>query len=342
MEPLPSSEDDLLEQSSSLGLFGPNPALHKPRAKLLNFIHCSKSIGRSINHVSIVVIGTAGVGKKATINHFFGFQDKDTHLMSETTAIQECIVSCSVPHYEAKELSLRIICISEMHDSCNRMCMKQFFRTHPTLSRHPNLIFLVLKATENPILAENSDLVKLLRMVKEIDLVDRENLNVLAVLTHACAIPFWRVERWKERTDSMKSAIRKVIFDILGVTVPVLLLENRYGEDDYELSICGDNTCLPNGELQPKHLYDACVRVFLKNNDLLALITLNSVLSRTTQRIIRAGHMTETNNETKSSLKGNALSVNEEQRVFQGGINVLTNLYNVTLLTFFAEVILKC
>ena len=63
--------------------------------------------------------------------------------------------------------------------------------------------------------------------------------------------------------ESKKKDVQGVILNTLKVNAPVVLLENEF--EDHELEKVGDFTELPNRELQPKNLYDACINV-LRNN----------------------------------------------------------------------------
>ncbi|CAB4044422.1 GTP-binding A, partial [Paramuricea clavata] len=294
MKPLPRDKKALFQEASSLGLLGASPDLQEPRAKLIDFINSSRTIRRSINHVLILLFGESGVGKSATINHLFGTKDeiaKTSESQSETRSTQEFIIYSSEPRYEVKRLPLGVVDTPGLSDTdgsyqdgCNLLSIKQFFETHPKLSGYfPNLIFLIVKSTDNRIMGKNSELAKSLRCIKELNLVDPKNPNVVAILSHACGVPYKKVEKWSEKMETKKSAVKRIIFEALKVTAPVVLLENMYGEDDNDLDVSGDYTRLPNGVLQPKNLYDACAGVLKKNKDYLALITLNSVFAASTK-----------------------------------------------------------
>ena len=116
MKELPSSEKDLLAEVRSSGLLGNDPNLDKPRAKLISYIYDSYKIGRSFNHVSILVVGTTGVGKSSTINHLlktgaekkFKFA-KINHTKSETKITSELLAVADDPDLEAKNLVLGIV-----------------------------------------------------------------------------------------------------------------------------------------------------------------------------------------------------------------------------------------
>ncbi len=336
MKPLPRDKNAVLEEAKSLGLLGPNVSLEKPRAKLVKCINDSRKIRRSINHVSVLLVGTSGVGKSSTVNHLLDSKDLIKHVhaetnksQSETRSTQEFVIYASDPEYGFRELPLGLVdtpgfCDTDgsYQDACNLLSIQKFFRTHPKLSGcYPNLIFLIVKATDNRMKGENSDLGKSLRCVKRLRLVDPKNPNVVAILTHACAVQKKDVEKWSEELERIKSDVKQIIFDALNVAASVVMLENAY--DDCSLKVRDDFTCLPNGELQPKNLYKACVEVLRKNTDLLGLIALNSVFTSPTKVTSERGHKIEAKNAKQCPLN------NEEKMLFntlesgsRGGTNV--------------------
>ena len=300
MKPLPYDKSALLEEATSLGLLGPNPSLEKPRAALLKCIHSSIKIGRSFKHVSILFVGTTGVGKSATINHLLGADYATTNkYVSETRSTKEFVVHGSDSKYAVEGLSLGLIdtpafCDTDglKQDACNLLSIQKFFRTHPTLSEcYPNLILLFVNATDNRIMGVNSELRKSLWNIKQLGLVDPKNLNVVIVLTHACSIRKKNDEEWTKELNKRKSDVSRIVSDNLKVSAPVVLIENEH--EDRNLERRGDNTVLPNGELQPKNLYEACASVLQTNDDGLGLITLNSIFAeprKNEYRSITPGH----------------------------------------------------
>jgi predicted GTPase len=317
MKPLPPDIKAFWAEARSLGLIGPKPTLQKPRAKLIDYINNSWQIGRSINHVSILLVGESGVGKSATINHLLALGTKDniefaktSESESETRSSQEFILYGDEPRYEVKDLPLGVVDTPGLNDTdgsyqdaCNLLSIKQFFETHPKLSGHcPNLIFLIIKATDTRFKGNNSELAKSLRCVKQLKLVDPNNPNVLAILTHACGIPYMKADKWSQKLETKKEAVRKIIHEALKVTAPVVVMENLYGEEDYDLEPVDDYTRLPNGVLQPKNLYDACADVLKKNEDHLGLITLNSIFAASTKVTPKRGHSIEAKDANKCTL----------------------------------------
>ena len=314
MQQMPLDKSALLKEATFLGLVGPNPSLKEPRAKLLDCIYSSMKIERSINHVSILLVGGTGVGKSATVNHLLGLNLVETSdTQSKTRSTKEFVVHGSDPEYEVKGLPLGLIdtpgfCDTDgsKQDVCNLLSIKKFFDTHPKLSNcYPNLIFLVLKATDNRMMGKNSELGKSLRCVKQLKLVDPNNPNVVIILTHACAIRRKSPNEWSKALDKIKSIASEIIFDDLSVHAPVILIENGY--EHCCLEHLGDYTRLPNDELQPKNLYVACAELLTNNNDHLGLITLNSIFVQEKQdktRSVTNGHEFKAKIADKNSLDG--------------------------------------
>ncbi len=335
MKPLPRDKNALFEEVRSLGLLGPNASLEKPRAKLVKCINDSRKIGRSVNEVSVLLAGATGVGKSSTINHLLASKAiEQVHAetnksQSETRSTQEFIIYASDPEYEFGQLPFRLIdtpgfCDTDgtRQDACNLLCIETFFRTHPELSEfYPNLIFLIVKATDDRMKGKNSILGKSLRCVKQFGLVDTKNPNVVAILTHACGLPNKNVKKWSEELEGLKSDVKQIIFEAFKVAVPVVMLENKY--DDYGLEVDGDYTRLINGELQPKNLYEACAEVLKKNKDLLGLVTLNSVFASSTEVTSERGRKIEAKDASKYPLDDKEEKIHKIlESAARGGTNV--------------------
>ena len=341
MKPMPRDKIDLLEEATSLGLVGPNPSLKKPRAKLLDCIYNSMKIKRSFNHVSILLVGTSGVGKSATVNHLLGVELAETsENESETRSTKEFTIYGDDPKYEVEGLPLGLVdtpgsCDTDgsKQDACNLLSVQNFFNSHPKLSKcYPNLVLLVVKATDNRIKGENSELGKSLRCIKEMRLVDPDNPNVVVILTHACSIRKKNEEEWTKALDKIKSTVTKIVFDDLKVFAPVVLIENMY--DDCNLEHRGDYTVLPNKELQARNLYEACANVLKNNKDSLGLITLNSIFvqsEKNKNRRITPGYKVEAKIAKQCKLDGEETAMVEIfQRAAEGGTKVLiTYFYQV-------------
>ena len=321
MKELPSSKRSLLAEATSLGLLGRKPNLDKPRAKLISYIHDSDKIQRGFNHVSLLLVGSSGVGKSSTINHLLNIGGKGVQFAktssttSETRITSEFLAFADDPDLEVKNLVLGIVDTPGFNDTdgltqdaCNFYSIKRFYESHPKLRGcFPNLIFVLVPSTDTRIAGENSNLSKSLRCLNELSLVDHRRPNVVAVLSFCCSVSCKKVETWKKKMETKKKVVQDVIFDALKVNAPVVLLENDFEEEELEKD--GDFTRLPNGELQPKNLYNACQKVLRKNEDNLGLVTFNACFSKLS-KISNDGHKIA----AKDASKG-ALSKEEEQFV---------------------------
>ena len=304
----------MLAEAYSLGLLGTNPNLDKPRAKLISYVRDSFQINRGYNHVSLLVVGSSGVGKSSTVNHLLNIGTEEefkftkiNHTKSETRITSEFLAFADDPVLEVKDLVLGIVDTPGFNDTdgltqdaCNFYSIKKFYKSHPKLDRcFPNLILLVVPATDTRIAGENSNLSKSLRCLNELNLVDYSLPNVVAVLSFTCCVLPRTGEAWKEKMENKKKVVQDVIFNTLKVNAPVVLLENSFIEAGLEKN--GDFTKLPNGELQPKNLYYACREVLSKNKDNLGLVTFNACFSKLC-KISNDGHKIAAKDASKGLL----------------------------------------
>ena len=300
MKELPSSKPDLIVEMASLDLLNKKQNLDEPRAKVISYAGFSNIIRRGYNRVSILVVGSAGAGKSSTINHLLntGAEErvefaKINHTKSETRITSEFLAFADDRDLQVENLVMGIVDTPGFNDTdgvkqnaCNFYSIKKFYEDHPKLRGcFPNLIFVVVPATDTGIAGENSNLSKSLRCLNELGLVDHRRPNVVAVLSFCCSVSCKKVETWKKKMENKKKVVQDVIFDALKVNAPVVLLENDFEEEELEKD--GDFTRLPNGELQPKNLYNACQKVLTKNEDNLGLVTFNACFSNA--RKIRIG-----------------------------------------------------
>ena len=248
---------------------------------------------RSIRETRILFVG--GVGN-FTINHLL-----NTGIQFDRRAISEFIIKTDVAvrKYGIRNLQSGIVNIPGLLNYSNGLTkndmnsIKWFCKTHPILSQwyYPNLVFLLIPATDSIIKNSNSNLSKSLRRLNKLDLVDRRNPNVVAILLFSCSISYKDVDRWEKTMKKKKQIVQAVILQVLEVFAPVVLLENDYGMNGHNLDVFGDFTRLPNGVLQPKNVYKACKEILRKNNDKLGLITLNTIFNKRNKMDTFRGHV---------------------------------------------------
>ena len=248
------------------------------------------TLQRCPEHFSILLIGSTGDGKSATINHLLNTDTiKTGSYKPETMETVEYLIAVNNHDNEDDSgLKLGIIDTPGLNDprgikqdACNLNSMKHFFENHPLYSQpkcYPNIIFLVISANEHRIDGSNSKLAHTLRALNKLDVVDQNHPNVVAILTFCCSISYHNVQKWKEIIKEKKDIVSRNIHQALKIQAPVVLLEND--KDSNSLEKSGDFTVLPNDERQPKNLYDACQTVLKKNGDHNGLSTFNIGLAQ--------------------------------------------------------------
>ena len=317
LKPIPQTNEAVMKEIQSMSSLrlAPN-ANPSPRAQLLHFMVQSGKIIRSPIYASILVVGSSGVGKSSTINHLFDTGDaiqfsKTSDSQSETRNTSEFILTVDEPKYGVSDIQLGIVDTPGFNDTdglkqdaCNFYSIKQFYETHPKLSGcYPNLIFLLVQATDTRIDGRNSDLSKSLRCLQQLCLVDRDHPNVVAVLTFCCSVNYNNVANWEKKMEKKKAIIQRIVFKALKVHAPVVVLENDYGKDGEQLKVDGDFTRLPNGELQPKNLYNACKEVLKANSDHFGLMAFNACFDKPNKNgQPTSGHETKAKNASIDSL----------------------------------------
>ena len=292
LKPLPLSFEEFEKELESFS----KPNAHSkptPREMLCYSMISSRKIKRHLQSAMILLVGVSGAGKSSTINHLLDTGEGDPVAItsdneSQTKETSEYVLTVDEPDYEVSGLTMSIIDTPGLNDTdgknqdaCNFLSIQTFFRTHPNLSDkqiYPNLVFLVVKATDARIQGANSSLAKNLRGIKLLDVVDKNHPNLVVVIAWCCSLPHVNVQKWKEKMQKKKEDILTVVFQVLGVHAPVVLLENEY--DDHDLPRDGDFTLLPNNEKQPKNLYEACLSLLERNQDHFGLIILNSAFKR--------------------------------------------------------------
>ena len=320
---LPQSIIDLAKEFS-LFLANRNLSLEPPpRIKLCYYIISSEKINRPLHSPMILLVGSSGVGKSSTINHLLDTGEGDPVAMisdqeSKTNATTEYLLTVDEPDYEVRDLSMSIIDTPGLNDTagvdqdaCNFASMKEFLQTHPNIDKkiYPNLVFLVVSAMDKRIAGVNSNLVKTLRGIKYLEVVDKNHPNLVVILTFCCSVPRSNVHKWKEKIEKKKQDISTVVFKVLAVRAPVIPMENAYGDDDHDLEKDGDFTVLPNDERQPKNLYEACLLLLEENRDHFGLVVLNSVFQRAKKYKPKKGHEVKAKSSCTETLS-------EHEKVF--------------------------
>ena len=111
------------------------------RKELLFLQHQSTQIGRGMGQVSVLLVGSSGVGKSSTVNHLFDLDEKASiHFaktnssISETRRTTEYVLRVDEPEYEVKGLELGLVDSPGFNDTDGTHWAKT---TNFGSSRHP-------------------------------------------------------------------------------------------------------------------------------------------------------------------------------------------------------------
>ena len=274
----------------------------------------AKSLKRCLQHASVLLIGSTGDGKSATINHLLNTDTINTGSYEpETRETVEYLVAVNNHDNEDdSDLKLGIIDTPGLNDprgikqdACNLHSIKQFFETHSQYSKakcYLNLIFLVISANEHRMVGKNSKLANTLRALKELGVVDQNYPNVVVVLTFCCSVSYHNVQKWGTIMEEKKNVISRSIHEAFGIEAPVVLLENDRESND--LKNDDGFTLLPNNERQPENLYKVCQKILEDNDDLFGLSAFNAGLAQCNgkKQYLIAEHKVLANDSTKNSI----------------------------------------
>ncbi|CAC5390328.1 unnamed protein product [Mytilus coruscus] len=228
---------------------------------------------RSPNQVFILLVGLSGAGKSSTVNYLFETNlAKTSEVRSETRSTTEYTVSLESTEWRIPDLLLSIVdtpgfCDTNglEQDAKNIMSIKYFLESHPHIrNSYPNLVMIVLGIHDNRIDGVSTNFARVLRGIRKVNAIDCYNPNVVVVLTHATSIARNR-KRWEKLVETKKAQVQAVVKLHLGINPEIVIQENKPEDNDLELN--GDWYLLPNGDKQPKILYQACERVLNRAND---------------------------------------------------------------------------
>ena len=310
MTPPPRTQGELKQEALKLGLLSPGQQDNSsPRADLIKHIYKSFKINRNIDRASILLVGTSGVGKSSTLNHLFNLKEsqsvafaKTSACASETRTTTEYILEADSQNYDVTRLRLGLVDTpgfndtdGSKQDACNFYSIKKFYETHMQMKK-PNLVFVLIQATDPRIQGPNSNLAKSLRCLRELKLIDTKQPNVVAIITWCTALGESE-HKFSRNIESKKQVVRETIFQFLEVNAPVVAIEN----DLEDLKINGDYTVLPDGTRQVRNLYKACEEVFKKNGDEYGLIIFNAAF-RQGNKEVKIGNEVLAKNSSAETL----------------------------------------
>ncbi|XP_052105978.1 uncharacterized protein LOC127738684 [Mytilus californianus] len=228
---------------------------------------------RSPNQVFVLLVGLSGAGKSSTVNYLFETNVAETsELRSETRSTIEYTVQMKSTEWRIPDLQLSIIdtpgfCDTDglEQDAKNIMSIKYFLESHPHIRKsYPNLVMIVLNIQDNRIEGESSNFAKMLKGISNVNAIDNRNPNVVVVLTHATSIAR-NPKRWEEKVELKKAQVQAMVQVHLGINPEIVVQENQPEDNDLEPD--GDWYLLPNGDKQPKILFQACKRILNRAKD---------------------------------------------------------------------------
>ncbi|TRY63467.1 hypothetical protein TCAL_11839 [Tigriopus californicus] len=282
------------------------------RAQILSYAYDSHCINRSAYHTSLIVLGETGVGKSSTINHLFGANVAMTSATkSETRGTTEYILKEDDIELGVKDLTLGVIDTPGFNDTdgieqdaCNLASIHDMLFNHPALQSlsgkddaklFPNIVLLLIRATEKRFEGQNSNFSKCLMAIKAMDIVDTKRNNVLVVLTNVMSFgnPS-NPRKWHNQLKTKSKKIKNLVELTLEVSPEVVWVENHYqsqgdylsmtdeetddeDEEGHSLEVDGEWTLLPDGTKQIFNLYKAIADLLKSNGDNLALHTINTL-----------------------------------------------------------------
>ena len=246
------------------------------------------------------------------------YNDKTGYVMigtsdseSETRTITEYLLTSSDKYYEASDIKLGITdspgsndTAGQNQDACNMYAIKKFYETHPNFkgrSVYPNLVFLMIQASDKRFSGCTSNLVKAMKSLKKLKLVDSEKPNIVGVITHASHLDRNR-KHWIKSFNSKKKKFQDIIYKTFNFEADVVAIENfpvRSG-----LKRKGYGFLLPDEEtMQPKNMFDACTTLLRNNGDKFGYIAFTSTFKQKNLSP-EYGHSVTAKNAKLASLSG--------------------------------------
>ncbi len=83
---------------------------------------------------------------------------------------------------------------------------------------------MLLKCISFRFEGENSGFSKALKAAKKLGIFDRQNPNVVVVLTWACSLPNRNAQKWKAKMEAKGQKINSILLKTVGVQGPVVFI----------------------------------------------------------------------------------------------------------------------
>ena len=201
-------------------------------------------------------------------------------------------------------------------DACNLWGIRKFCQERITTGSifYDNIILFCMKTTENRFEGPESKFSKMLRILKDLKVIDpvHANNNLIVVLTFACAIP---PKDLREKAMKIRNVLKakKSLFR----EPPVVFIENDF--TGHALRTNKNNsggTILPDGTIQPLNLFHAMMDLMRRNHDELGYITIREFYKRSW----RTKHAFTKSREVTGRRVTNLSSLSEEELACRGAL----------------------
>ena len=150
------------------------------------------------------------------------------------------------------------------------------------LKSYSNVILLCINAIENRYEGPSSRLTRSLKILNDLNIIDREKPNLVIALTHACAIAHVNVKEWKKQLESKKNDFLRILKTELGIGAPIVFIENRF--QSYNIEEVNEESTLPDGTRQPSNLFNVIMDLLKKNGDELGYITVREFYRKSARK----------------------------------------------------------
>ena len=221
------------------------------------------------------------MGKSSLTNHVFGLKlCRTSNVTSETKAATEFSLKVDLPRLKLSDMQVSIVdtpgmCDTEGlgQDARNVRAIQKYVENSLGLGKYPNMILLLIKASDNRFVGKNSKLSKTIRSLGTLNIIDRTNPNLVIVITHIMGLG-------KKKWENKKQEIKKCVKDVCSIDAPVVFVENEPEDHDLEINERTGCSKLPNGDVQPHNVSEAILKQLDKNEDHLGHIALKEVYAK--------------------------------------------------------------
>ena len=280
--------DSLVEASKMRRHYYENPAMRMVEASIDSKRACNQGI--------IFTYGVSGTGASATLNHLFEVSIPTSDSKSETTKVSEYVTDLTSDHWKATNLKVSFTNLPGFSDTMgsdkdviNLAAIEEFIGKHNHLGSklykcYPNIVLVTMNATEYRIQGENSNFNLMLKLLKQLDVVDVRRPNILIVLTHVMSLP---TGAFSERIKEMSDIVQEIIQANFNIQAKIVYVENN--AVDYGLPAQGDWTVLPDGTKQPHNVFEAMIQLMKDSGDEIGVETIRLFFGVRAMKTLKLG-----------------------------------------------------